>query len=301
MRQAKVGGGRFIGNLGGPELLADLERVQLWDGAGDSRSRCRCRRTTCTHTRTCTLHWAFSHERRATSSRPTPGLEAAQAPEPAEEDSRQGVGTGFRSSLPPPQAASSKPSCQPCLLPSPLRLPTPGHRLRSSILSPARLPNLMALSQPSPLSSTAHRPTTRLCCRSLYCATLHCSALPWPAMPTTIGIRKASFSPFWIRFQFHCCPGGRDPPSSGFSTTCNCLQLRPPAPASTSASVGLSTSASNSASTVPRASTFFDAIAPSNPGGVTAPAFPSTPTTLALGRDFSFCSYYLRGTFMNLS
>lgn len=29
-RQAKVGGGRFIGNLGGPELLADLERVQLF-------------------------------------------------------------------------------------------------------------------------------------------------------------------------------------------------------------------------------------------------------------------------------
>lgn len=179
-RQAKVGGGRFIGNLGGPELLADLERVQLfgrrnssWAGCGlqvRAQAQAQAHRTT----------WHLA---------PTlaPALYTGHFPVRATGDGQPADQPWKSPSCPRHPRPQNLPSSSgehqarpPSPVPRPLRLPTPGHRLRSSILSPARLPGLIALSnptlpnRPALLSPTAHRQTMHVfcCCsrRRLCCA-----------------------------------------------------------------------------------------------------------------------------------
>lgn len=135
-RRAKVGGGRFIGNLGGPELLADLERVQLWDGAGVRRCRCRCRRRRTAlpapnphlHLHFYTGHFPVSDGRRATGSRPTkvsnlpkvPGAnsEGQKArPGKARQGRQRGVGTDWTATLPSPSSSKRRASYRLCFPP----------------------------------------------------------------------------------------------------------------------------------------------------------------------------------------
>lgn len=124
---------------GGPELLADLERVQLFGTAHSCAGAGAGARATAPHHRAPTpshLHLffslptgQFSVSERATSSRPTakvsklhryPPSQGRTAGRARQGSQTAGVETDFRSSSPllKQQAASSQPSAQPCLPPS---------------------------------------------------------------------------------------------------------------------------------------------------------------------------------------